>query len=164
MAERTYARDEHSIVITFATPDGERYLRKNRTNRVLVEPTTAALDVATDLLDTGGDFAAKVFDGQDLGDLKADIEPEFEYVREVRPDASRDSSSELYLVAKHRLTAPVREGDVVEVTIDDIGDEGDGIAKVENFTVFVSGAEEGETLDVCVDDVKQRYAFAEPAE
>ena len=123
-----------------------------------------AFEVATDLLDAGGDFAAKVFDGQDLGDLKADIEPEFEYVREVRPDASRDSSSELYLVAKHRLTAPVREGDVVEGTIDDIGDEGDGIAKVENFTVFVSGVEEGETLDVCVDDVKQRYAFAEPAE
>ena len=123
-----------------------------------------ALDVATDLLDTGGDFAAKVFDGQDLQDLKADIEPEFEYVREVRPDASRDSSSELYLVAKHRLTAPVREGEVVAVTIEDIGEEGDGIATVEEFTVFVSDVEDGETLDVRIDDVKQRYAFAEPAE
>ncbi|MBV0925546.1 TRAM domain-containing protein [Halomicroarcula limicola] len=123
-----------------------------------------AFEVATDLLDSGGDFAAKVFDGQDLDDLIADIEPEFEYVREVRPDASRDSSSELYLVAKHRLTAPVREGDVVEVTIEDIGEEGDGIAKVEGFTVFVSGVEEGETLDVRVGDVKPRYAFAQPAE
>jgi len=123
-----------------------------------------AFEVATDLLDSGGDFAAKVFDGQDLQDLKADIEPEFEYVREVRPDASRDSSSELYLVAKHRLTAPVREGDVVEVTIDDIGEEGDGIAKVEGFTVFVSGVEEGETLNVRIDDVKQRFAFAQPAD
>jgi 23S rRNA (uridine2552-2'-O)-methyltransferase len=123
-----------------------------------------ALDVATDLLGSGGDFAAKVFDGQDLDDLKADIEPEFEYVREVRPDASRDSSSELYLVAKHRLTGPVREGDVVEVTIENIGEEGDGIAKVEEFTVFVSDVEEGETLDVRIEDVKPRYAFAEPAE
>jgi hypothetical protein len=51
MVERTYARDEHNIVITFVTPDGEQYLRKNRTNRVLVEPTTAALDVATDRLE-----------------------------------------------------------------------------------------------------------------
>ena len=121
-----------------------------------------AFEVATDLLDSGGDFAAKVFDGQDLEALIEDIEQEFEYVREVRPDASRDSSSELYLVAKHHLTAPVREGDVVEVTIEDIGDEGDGIAKVEEFTVFVGGVEEGETLDVRIDDVKQRYAFAEP--
>jgi len=123
-----------------------------------------AFEVATELLDTGGDFAAKVFDGQDLDDLIADIEQEFEYVREVRPDASRDSSSELYLVAKHHLTAPVREDEVVEVTIEDMGEEGDGIAKVEEFTVFVSDVEEGETLDVQVTDVKQRYAFAEPAE
>ncbi|MFB6224551.1 MAG: 23S rRNA (uridine(2552)-2'-O)-methyltransferase [Haloarcula sp.] len=123
-----------------------------------------AFDVATDLLDAGGDFCAKVFDGQDLDDLIADIEPEFEYVREVRPDASRDSSSELYLVAKHRLTAPVREGDIVEVTIEDIGEEGDGIAKVENFTVFVSGVKDGETVEIRVDDVKPRYAFAEPVE
>ncbi|EMA25535.1 23S rRNA (uridine(2552)-2'-O)-methyltransferase [Haloarcula marismortui] len=123
-----------------------------------------AFEVATDLLDAGGDFCAKVFDGQDLDDLIADIEPEFEYVREVRPDASRDSSSELYLVAKHRLTGPVREGDIVEVTIEDIGEEGDGIAKVENFTVFVSGVEDGETVEVRIDDVKPRYAFAEPVE
>jgi len=123
-----------------------------------------AFEVATELLDAGGDFAAKVFDGQDLQDLKADIEEEFEYVREVRPDASRDSSSELYLVAKHRLTAPVREGDIVEVTIDDMGEEGDGIAKVDGFTVFVSGVEKGETVEVRIDDVKPRFAFAEPAE
>jgi len=123
-----------------------------------------AFEVATELLDTGGDFAAKVFDGQDLADLKADIEQEFDYVREVRPDASRDSSSELYLVAKHHLTAPVRQDDVVEVTIEDMGEEGDGIAKVDEFTVFVSDVEAGETLDVRVTDVKQRYAFAEPAE
>ena len=55
MAERTYARDEHSMVITFATPDGERQFRKNRTNRVPVEPTTAALDVATDPLEPVAD-------------------------------------------------------------------------------------------------------------
>ncbi|WP_136717627.1 23S rRNA (uridine(2552)-2'-O)-methyltransferase [Halorientalis salina] len=121
-----------------------------------------AFEVALDVLDTGGDFAAKVFDGQDVDPLKEDIDSEFEYVREVRPDASRDSSSELYLVGKHRLTAPVSEGDTVEVTIEDIGSEGDGIAKVEGFTLFVSGVEEGETVEVRVDDVKPKYAFAQP--
>jgi len=123
-----------------------------------------ALSVALDLLDTGGDFAVKVFDGRDLDDLEADVDAEFEYVRQLRPDASRDSSSELYLVAKNRLTAPVRAGDELEVTIEDLGDEGDGIAHVEGFTLFVSGVEEGETLRVRVDDVKPRYGFAQPAE
>ncbi|MFB6083781.1 MAG: SAM-dependent methyltransferase, partial [Halorientalis sp.] len=123
-----------------------------------------ALDVALDLLAPGGDFVAKVFDGQDLDDLTADIEPEFEYVREVRPDASRDSSSELFLVAKGRLTAPVAEGDTVTVEIVDEGHEGDGIAKVEGYTLFVSGAEEGEELDVRVDEVKPKYGFAQLVE
>ncbi|QGN07757.1 TRAM domain-containing protein [Halorhabdus sp. CBA1104] len=123
-----------------------------------------ALEVGLELLAAGGDLAVKVFDGRDLDDLKADIEAEFEYVREVRPDASRDSSSELYLVGKSRLTAPVREGDTVEVEIVDEGEEGDGIAKVEDFTLFVSGAREGETVTVRVDDVKPRYAFAQPVE
>jgi len=121
-----------------------------------------AFEVATDLLDTGGDLAVKVFDGRDLADLQDDMEAEFEYVRQVRPDASRDSSSELYLVAKNYLTAPVREGDQVDVEIVDIGDEGDGIAKVEEFTLFVSGVEEGAELTVEVTDVKPRYGFAEP--
>ncbi|WP_137284254.1 hypothetical protein [Halorussus salinisoli] len=52
MVERTYARDEHNIVITYATPDGGRYLRTNRTKQVLVEPTTAAIDVTSDRLES----------------------------------------------------------------------------------------------------------------
>ena len=123
-----------------------------------------ALDVATDVLDTGGDFAVKVFQGQDLEDFKADVDAEFQYARTVVPEASRDSSSEVYVVGKHRLTAPVREGDVVTVTIEDEGSEGDGVAKVEDFTVFVSGADVGDELDVRIDQVKPRFAFAQPVD
>jgi 23S rRNA (uridine2552-2'-O)-methyltransferase len=120
-----------------------------------------AFGTALDLLDSGGDFVVKVFDGPDLQELKRDIEAEFEYVREVRPDASRDSSSELYLVAKRRLTAPVRPGDEVTVEIVDVGSEGDGIAKIDGFTVFVPGGTTGDTVDVRIDDVKPNFAFAE---
>ncbi|QSG04546.1 23S rRNA U2552 (ribose-2'-O)-methylase RlmE/FtsJ [Halapricum desulfuricans] len=123
-----------------------------------------AFEVALELLDSGGDFAAKVFDGQDLDDFEADVETEFEYARRVRPDATRDSSSEVYLVGKGRLTAPVREGDTRDVEIVDTGRDGDGIAKIEGFTVFVSGVEEGETVTVRIDDVKPRYGFAQPIE
>ena len=123
-----------------------------------------AFETALELLDSGGDFVAKVFDGQDLDDFEADIEREFEYARRVRPDATRDSSSEVYLVGKGRLTAPVREGDTREVEIVDTGRDGDGIAKIDGFTVFVSGVEEGKTVTVRIDDVKPRYAFAQPIE
>ncbi len=123
-----------------------------------------AFEVALDLLSRGGDLAVKVFDGRDVAALEDDIDAEFEYVRQVRPDASRESSSELYLVAKNRLTAPVRTGDQLEVDIVDVGEEGDGVAKVEDFTLFVDGVEEGETVQVEVTDVKPRYGFAEPVE
>jgi 23S rRNA (uridine2552-2'-O)-methyltransferase len=120
--------------------------------------------VADALLAAGGEFCAKVFDGRDLADLRADLEADFEYVREVRPDASRDSSSELYLVGKHYLTAPVREGDTMTVEIEDEGSDGDGVAKVAGYTLFVGGVDVGDTVEVRVDDVKANYGFAQPVE
>ncbi|MWG34734.1 23S rRNA (uridine(2552)-2'-O)-methyltransferase [Halomarina oriensis] len=123
-----------------------------------------AFETAMEVLAPGGDFVAKVFDGPDLADLKADVEHEFRYVREVRPKASRKESSELYLVAKRRLTAPVREGDEVDVTIEDVGSEGDGIAKIEGYTLFVPDTETDDEVTVRVTDVKARFGFAEQTE
>jgi 23S rRNA (uridine2552-2'-O)-methyltransferase len=114
-----------------------------------------------ELLGSGGDLVVKVFDGPDLRDLRADMEREFQYVRAIHPDASRSESSEVYLVGKKRLTAPVRKGETHEVEIVDVGGEGDGIAKIEGFTVFVPDAEEGETVTVEITDVKPRFAFGE---
>jgi 23S rRNA (uridine2552-2'-O)-methyltransferase len=120
-----------------------------------------AFETALEVLATGGDLVVKVFEGPDVSALRTEMEAEFQYVRSIHPDASRDSSSELYLVGKHRITAPVRSGDEFEVEIEDVGSEGDGIAKVEGFTLFVAGATEGETLRVRVTDVKPRFGFAE---
>jgi 23S rRNA (uridine2552-2'-O)-methyltransferase len=123
-----------------------------------------AFEVALALLARGGDLAVKVFDGQDVDALREDIEREFEYVRTTSPDASRDSSSELYLIGKSRLTAPVREGDEIDVEIEDVGTEGDGVAKVEGFTLFVPGTEQGDRLTVRVEKLKERFGFAEPVD
>jgi predicted RNA-binding protein with TRAM domain len=59
---------------------------------------------------------------------------------------------------------PVSEGEVVEVEIDDLGSKGDGIARVEGFVVFVPGGEVGETYDVEVTSVGNKFAFAEITE
>jgi 23S rRNA (uridine2552-2'-O)-methyltransferase len=120
-----------------------------------------AFETALDLLVPGGDFVAKVFEGQDTNDLREAIDAEFEYVRTIHPEASRDSSSELYMVGKGRLTAPVREGDRLEVDVEAVGSEGDGIAKVDGYTLFVPGTEAGDSVEVNVTDVKPRFGFAE---
>ncbi|UTF54516.1 23S rRNA (uridine(2552)-2'-O)-methyltransferase [Natronosalvus rutilus] len=120
-----------------------------------------AFETALELLDTGGNFAVKVFEGPDVDALRADIDDEFQYVRATSPDASRQSSSEIYLLAKGRLTAPVEVGDELEVEIIDTGSEGDGIASVEGYRLFVTGTEKGETVRVRVEDVKPNFGFAE---
>ncbi|MFB6088023.1 MAG: SAM-dependent methyltransferase [Haloarculaceae archaeon] len=153
---------EADLVVSDMSPNmtGEYKLDHARS----VHLVRQGLAVAREVLTAGGDFVAKVFDGPDLADLEADLEADFEYVRQVRPEASRDASSELYLVARSYLTAPVREGDQLTVDVVDEGHEGDGIAKVEGFTLFVSGASQGETVDVRVDEVKATYGFAQPVE
>jgi 23S rRNA (uridine2552-2'-O)-methyltransferase len=119
-----------------------------------------ALTVALDLLAGGGNLAVKVFQGPDLEPLRTELAAEFDQVRLVEPDASRPASSEVYLVATGRLTTPVRPGDELAVTIEAVGEEGDGIAKVDGFTMFVPDADVGETLSVTVTDVKPRFGFA----
>ncbi|PSQ47088.1 23S rRNA (uridine(2552)-2'-O)-methyltransferase [Halobacteriales archaeon SW_6_65_15] len=156
---RDVAGDAVDVVVSDMAPNmtGEYSVDHARS----VHLARQAFETALDVLDTGGDFAVKVFEGQDLDDFREDVEEEFQYVRTLRPDASRDSSSEVYIVAKGRMTAPVAEGDRVEVEIVDEGSEGDGVAKVENYTLFVPGASEGETVEVEVTEVKPRFGFAE---
>lgn len=120
-----------------------------------------AFETALELLDTDGNFVVKVFQGPDVEAFRADLEDEFRYVRATSPDASREESSEIYFVGKGRLTAPVRPGDELAVEIVDVGSEGDGIASVDGYRLFVPGTEEGETVEVRVDDVKPNFGFAQ---
>jgi hypothetical protein len=53
LVERTYSDDEQNLIIlTYATPDGERYFRKERalTSFTDQRETTAAVDVGVDNL------------------------------------------------------------------------------------------------------------------
>lgn len=57
---------------------------------------------------------------------------------------------------------PVEEGETREVAIDTLGDQGDGIAKVERgFIVIVPGTKPGDRVEVEITDVKETVAFAE---
>ncbi|ELZ80521.1 TRAM domain-containing protein (plasmid) [Haloferax larsenii] len=70
-------------------------------------------------------------------------------------------SSDQY--TRRSRTPPVEEGEVRSVTIDTLGDQGDGIAKVERgFIIIIPGTQPGDEVDVKVTDVKKTVAFAEP--
>lgn len=64
---------------------------------------------------------------------------------------------------KFEIPKPVAVGDVVDVTIESQGGQGDGIAKVSNFVIFVKGAQKGESCKVKITEVKRTYAIGEKA-
>jgi len=60
-----------------------------------------------------------------------------------------------------RPEAPVVEGKVYDCKIEDIGREGDGVARIENFVIFVPGTKVGDQVKVKITRVMRRMAFGE---
>ncbi|MDW7990384.1 MAG: TRAM domain-containing protein [Archaeoglobaceae archaeon] len=56
---------------------------------------------------------------------------------------------------------PVKVGDVKEVKIEAVGSEGDGIAKIDGFVVFVPGAKLNDSVKIRITKVLKKYGFAE---
>ena len=60
---------------------------------------------------------------------------------------------------------PVEEGERRDVEIEDIGEQGDGITRVERgFVVIVPDTEQGERVTIEITDVRENVAFAEVVE
>lgn len=59
---------------------------------------------------------------------------------------------------------PVKVGEEYEVDISETGSRGDGIARVNNFVVFVNGAKQGEKIKIRITDVKDRFAIGQKAD
>lgn len=62
-------------------------------------------------------------------------------------------------------TPPVEEGEVRTVTVEGLGDRGDGIAKVEHgFVVIVPETETGDEVTIEIEQVRPNVAFARVVE
>ena len=59
------------------------------------------------------------------------------------------------------IPKPVRAGEEYDVEISEVGSKGDGIARVKNFVVFVTGAKQGEKVKIKITDVRDRFAIGE---
>jgi 23S rRNA (uridine2552-2'-O)-methyltransferase len=75
-----------------------------------VELAREALRLARAVLAPGGSFVAKVFDGELVDGLEAEMTPSFGRVQRTKPPASREASSEIYLVARGFRRAGADEG------------------------------------------------------
>jgi predicted RNA-binding protein with TRAM domain len=58
-------------------------------------------------------------------------------------------------------SAPVEAGETYDVKIEDIAREGDGIARVSGFVIFVPETSVGDEVSIKVTKVMRKFAFAE---
>ena len=71
-------------------------------------------DFALPLLCSGGWFVTKLFQGIGVEELIEAVKPHFSYVRRFSPEASRNSSSEVYLVCRNHTPWNAKSTSVLE--------------------------------------------------
>jgi predicted RNA-binding protein with TRAM domain len=70
----------------------------------------------------------------------------------------------VFMFREEIRSIPVEEGEVYDVTIQDIARQGDGIARIEGFVVFVPGTKVGDEIRIKVERVLPKFAFASVVE
>ena len=73
---------------------------------ISLELSTMTLDVAMEILASGGSFVTKIFQGVGIEGLIRAAKDRFSSVQRFAPLASRNASSETYLVCRNRLPKP----------------------------------------------------------
>ena len=56
--------------------------------------------------------------------------------------------------------SPVSAGDIHDVAIDGIAREGDGIAHIQGFVIFVTGTKVGDQVKIKIEKVLRKFAIA----
>lgn len=86
------------IVISDASPDisGVWDIDQFRS----VELCKGALKICREVLNPGGNFLVKVFQGEDVVDFVSEVKVNFSYTKTTKPKASRSRSAEVYIIGK----------------------------------------------------------------
>ncbi len=129
-----------------------------------IDLATSALECAGKILKPGGGFAVKVFQGDLFPDFLDMVRQSFVKVKAFSPVASRKQSAEIYVIGRELLSGAVKIDEEYTVTIEDVGASGDGIAKINDFVVFVKGAKKGEKVKIRIRFIKPNFAFGERIE
>ena len=106
------------------------------------------IEVPQDALDMGMVSTGEIYQVAILGDSQ--------------PSESQSQSQQEQPSVESTPTPPVSTGDVREVTIETLGDQGDGIAKIERgYVLIVPDARPDDEVTVEITQVRQNVAFAE---
>ncbi|HEX4919709.1 MAG TPA: TRAM domain-containing protein [Candidatus Bathyarchaeia archaeon] len=62
---------------------------------------------------------------------------------------------------RDRGPVPVEEGQEIDVTVESVGRRGDGIARFNNFVIFVPGTNAGEKVKIRITGIRNNFATGE---
>ena len=111
---------------------------------------------------TADGSAADSDDGVGSGVRKRSNEADGSGSRSARASGTNGSTDDGAGSADDEPEPPVDRGDEVTVDIEGIGDQGDGIARVDRgYVIIVPDTEKGERVRIRVTSVKQNVAFAD---
>lgn len=90
----------YDVVISDMAPktSGQRHADQYRSYELFMQ----ALRLATEVLEPGGHFVGKIFQGAEFEQARKAVREAFEKVRIVRPKATRDESYEVFLLGLGR--------------------------------------------------------------
>jgi 23S rRNA (uridine2552-2'-O)-methyltransferase len=95
------------VVISDASPDISGVWEVDHACQI--DLATQAMQLALNLLRPRGNFFVKVFEGDLLNDFITTLKQHFETVKMIKPKASRQKSSEMYLLAMNLKPAQTQE-------------------------------------------------------
>ncbi len=81
--------------------------------------------------------------------------------RKPKPYGERRGGGERGSFGSRFREAPVKVGDQYDVEIVDIGKQGDGIAKVKDFIIFVKETKKGDKVKIAITEIRGKSAVGE---
>jgi len=102
----------------------------------------------------------------DAGEAEStDSDPTAESAPAERSAGDAAGSDRRHNGNRGRQRPPVEEGETRRVEIQDLGDQGDGITRVERgFVVIVPDTDQGERVEIEITDVRENVAFGDVVE
>lgn len=103
VAVRALLNGQADVVLSDAAPQTSGIRITDHARSIAVGEGAAR--IAAELLKPGGNFVAKIYEGEDLGRFMDSLRPVYRNVRAHSPPASRDESKEIYVIAQGFIPA-----------------------------------------------------------
>ena len=129
------------------------------------QPDSVACRYTAQIRAESGQYLIKVPDAEvELGTLSTDeaYRVTIEYIADTASNTGAETQTTNGQSSNAETQAPVSEGEQLDVEIEDLGQQGDGIARVgPGYVLIVPGSDVGEHYTVEIQQITPSFGFAE---